>query len=127
MCHPKVITFNFGLHDGPDNETDYATWLTNITDTLEAAAGANTTLLYFTTTLPQGSSEPDNAPDNVKVRDLNTIAKTIMDKRNILVVDLYATMKTCGPVCEACKPHCEPEGYQFLVDHAIAPAVKAHL
>eukprot|EP00041_Stephanoeca_diplocostata_P029937 m.893475 g.893475 ORF g.893475 m.893475 type:complete len:86 (+) comp23660_c1_seq3:343-600(+) len=59
-----------------------------------------------------------------QVRAQNAIATDIMRQHNIPVVDLYATMEACGTACVACKPHCEPAGYEYLVTNAIAPAVK---
>jgi hypothetical protein len=40
---------------------------------------------------------------------------------------LYKTMHECGDACKDCKPHCPAAGYQYLVDHAIVPAIKKAL
>eukprot|EP00041_Stephanoeca_diplocostata_P029935 m.893447 g.893447 ORF g.893447 m.893447 type:complete len:293 (+) comp23660_c1_seq2:155-1033(+) len=120
----KVITFNFGLHDAGDTDSAYRAYMENITATLQHDTGPATHLVYFTTTIPEGSAEPAGDPNNVRVRAQNAIATDIMRQHNIPVVDLYATMEACGTACVACKPHCEPAGYEYLVTNAIAPAVK---
>lgn len=119
---------NYGLHDGTTPLENYTTSMNNITSTILAAVKPfNTTVLYFSTTIPGGSVEPVNASDNVRVRALNKVAAAVMQRQGVPVVDLYATMKACGTDCEACKPHCQPAGYSYLVQHAIAPAVLAAL
>lgn len=126
----KVITFNFGLHDGGTSLANYTANMENITTTLVAIAKeTGATLIYVTTTIPGGSAEPTTAPDNIKVQQLNVAALSVIAKaaHPITVLDLYATMKACGAACATCKPHCEPTGYQYLVTNGLAPAVKKAL
>jgi len=106
----------------------YTSSLANITSTiLSSVRGFNTSVLYFATTIPGGSAEPASAADNLKVQALNKAARGVMAAAGIKVLDLYQTMKSCGTACTQCKPHCQPAGYSYLVDNAIAPAVRAAL
>jgi len=121
----KVITFNFGLHDGPTDLGAYTDNLANITTTLVGvAADTGASLLYVTTTIPGGAAEPASAPDRTKVEQLNAAALKVVAAHNIAVVDLYATMEACGAACDGCKPHCGPDGYAYLVEHGLLPAVR---
>ena len=123
-----VITFNFGLHDGATANDVYRTNLTTV-HALVRDAAPTAKLVYILTTVPDMGS-PGNLQDQ-KVQQLNSIAKEVMDtgagsnSSAVTVVDLHATMLTCGDACKSCAPHCGPDGYQYLVDHALAPAVKA--
>ena len=67
------------------------------------------------------------SPDDKRAQQLNSIAAEIMSARSITTVDLYAAMLECGEPCKACKPHCSPDGYRYLTEHAIVPAIKAAL
>lgn len=131
-----VITFNFGLHDGAEDNITYRKGLSEIADTILAAAKVPlpqrkqpATVLYFLTTMPGGSHSVPGAlsPSEKRVLELNEIATTIMVERNVTVVDLHKTMQECGKLCEGCKPHCPPEGYKYLSDHAIVPAISKAL
>ena len=131
-----VITFNYGLHDGADTNASYLSGISSIADQLiDTAKSANPSkpsrLIYFQTTIPGGANSVPGepvSPNDQRVIELNDIAKGVMDSRNITVVDLYATMTACGKLCSGCKPHCSnPAGYQYLVDHAIVPAIKKAL
>lgn len=132
-----VITFNFGLHDGSDSNSTYFSGLSAIADKILSDAKASAPqrngpaqIIYFLTTIPGGSgSVPGEpvSPDDKRVQELNEIASQIMSKRNITVVDLYKTMTECGEACKGCKPHCPPEGYEYLTEHAIVPAIKRAL
>lgn len=87
-------------------------------------------LIYFLTTIPGGANSVPGepvSPNDRKVIELNAIASDIMKARKIPVVDLYATMTACGKECSGCKPHCGSEGYKYLVDHAIVPAIRKAL
>jgi hypothetical protein len=95
-----------------------------------AQAQTQARLIYFLTTCPGGpNSVPGEpvSPGEQRVRELNEIAGKVMHAKNITVVDLHQTMVECGAVCKECRPHCPPAGYQYLVDHAIAPAIKKAL
>ena len=67
------------------------------------------------------------SPGNQRVLELNALAASVMAAREIPVVDLFATMTQCGAACDACKPHCDAAGYEYLVAHAIAPAIEKAL
>ena len=87
-------------------------------------------LIYFMTTIPGGANSVPGepvSPNDKKVQELNAVAAGVMAARGIATVDLYATMTQCGAACSDCKPHCPPGGYQYLVDHAIAPAIRKAL
>ena len=127
---------NYGLHDGSDSNATYLANMESISDQLvETAKAANpakpSRLIYFQTTIPGGANSVPGepvSPNDQKVLELNEIAAGVMAKRNITVVDLYATMTACGNVtCGACKPHCGTSGYTYLVENAIVPAIKKAL
>lgn len=131
-----VITFNYGLHDGDSTNASYSTALASVADqlvevakTAKPDASAKTALIYFLTTHSDGGVVPGEpvTPGNRRVLELNAIATEIMTQRNITTVDLFATMTACGDPCKSCAPHCGPAGYQYLVDHAIAPAIRSAL
>jgi hypothetical protein len=123
-----MLTLAVALTNAHTHDTRYTANMRNITTTLVAAAAqANATLLFVTTTIPGGASEPVTSPDHAKVIALNTAATQIVSAHSITVIDLYATMKACGAACDACKPHCQPEGYQYLVTNGLYPAVKKAL
>jgi len=121
-----VVTFNFGLHDQDPHESvdSYADNLRAIATTL-AATGAP--LLLFTTTMPGGSAEPLNSTAERRVQQLNAAALGVAAEFNVPAVDLYGAMQACAAACASCQPHCDSDGYEFLVQQAIAPAVKAAL
>ena len=130
----EVITFNYGLHDGGDTNESYRAHMESIADQLLATAklvGAKPArLIYFQTTIPGGANSVPGepvSPGDKQVRELNAVALEIMTARNITTVDLYKTMTTCGKTCSGCKPHCDAAGYQYLVDAAIAPAIRKAL
>lgn len=126
-----VISFNFGLHDAAETNSTYRAGLISVTEQLRAATDA--ALVYFLTTIPGGAhSVPGEpvSPSDRRVMELNEIARQVMatfDKPAVQVVDLYESMRQCGEPCYSCKPHCGPEGYQYLSDHAIVPAIKKAL
>ena len=131
-----VITFSFGLHDGADSNASFTDGLSSIADQLlQTAKDAATPgrrparLVYFQTTIPggAGSVPGSESPNDKRAQRLNAIAAEIMGARGITIIDLYRTMLECGDACKTCKPHCGPEGYQYLTDHAIVPAIKAAL
>jgi hypothetical protein len=126
-----VITFNYGLHDGSDTNASYHKGIASIADQLVATShsvhrSGSATLIYFATTHSDGGVVPGEpvTPGNQRVLELNELALHVMEERNITFVDLFQTMTDCGAICSACKPHCDAQGYQYLVDHAIAPAIK---
>lgn len=124
----NVITFNFGLHDLDTPTEDYKARLANIADHLSAfSKGTGAAVLYFTTTMPGGSGEDPKGADAEHIAELNVAAAQIAEDRSFKVVDLHSTMKACGDACKSCQPHCNADGYKYLVDHAILPAVKAAL
>jgi hypothetical protein len=150
LPHWDVVTFNFGLHDLGDTNESYSAGLSHIADAILNATTTTTTVnndddgsdtnstanpgaqqkgaqhvIYFQTTSPDGSGA--SGPGEQRVLEMNALAATIMAARNIPVVDLYQTMTDCGDTCKDCQPHCSPAGYQYLVDHAITPAVRAAL
>ena len=130
-----VITFNFGLHDGGDTNASYVSNLTTIADRLaEVAKAANPSnpskLIFFLTTIPGGANSVPGepvSPDDKRVQELNLLARHIMAARDIPVVDLYAAMTACGKACAGCRPHCPAAGYEYLVEHAIIPAIRRAL
>jgi len=130
-----VITFNYGLHDGSDTNASYVAGLVSIANQLvnvsKDVAVTNmskksASLIYFATTHSDGGVVPGEpvTPGNQRVLELNELASHIMEARNITYIDLFQTMTECGEICNACNPHCDGKGYQYLVDHAIAPAIK---
>lgn len=124
----SVVAFNFGLHDLNTSTKDYKARLASIAANLSAVSTATgAAILCFTTTMPGGSGEDPEEAAAAHVAELNVAATQVAASRSITVVDLHATMKACGDACKACKPHCETEGYKYLVDHAILEAVRAAL
>lgn len=131
----NVITFNYGLHDGSETNSTYLTGITSIANQLMETASLisnasktnnQTKLIYFSTTHSDGGVVPGQpiTPGNQRVLELNAIATKVMQERNITVVDLFETMTQCGSTCNSCNPHCNAAGYQYLVEHAIVPAIQ---
>jgi hypothetical protein len=112
----------------------YAAALSAVADQLLATAKEvgpkPARLIYFETTIPGGANSVPGepvSPSDKKVLELNAVAREIMSARSIPTVDLYATMTRCGDACKSCKPHCGPDGYEYLVQNAILPAIKKAL
>ena len=128
--HWDVILFNFGLHDMvyKDQQNKYdvlngkvSVSLDEYKKNLELIAAklkkTKATLIFLTTTVV-----PENSPGR-KVEDpakYNEVAKEVMKKNGITVVDLYATSLTVHP--QNSKPgnvHYTPEGYELLAKQII--------
>ena len=104
-----VITFNFGIHDRRTSEKDYKTRLTQITTRLKAT-GAK--LLWVNTTpVPPGAHEYVKGASEQK----NRTAATLMQSREIPIVDLYSAvlpMLAKYQIPKNC--HFKHSGYDFL-------------
>lgn len=137
---PDVIMFNWGLHDGPlQNSTSpgqyglpavYAAELENITVQLKAAQ-PQAKLLFALTSAFMCSATSDGC-----VVNLNNQAAAIMAKHNIPTINLHdAIVGQCGtpPVAKCFNqtgcfcPHCPQAngvGYEYLATNVIVPAIK---
>lgn len=141
---PDVLMFNFGLHDGPlgnktipgqqGNSTVYPGELEQIAKKLAdyASASSGKVKLLFALTSPMLCNV--NADGNVQ--SLNNVALSIMQKYKIPVLDVHKSIvNKCGvPPQSSCFntancycPHCPGEGYVWLAQSTIAPAIRAML
>jgi len=145
LLRPDVIMFNWGLHDGPlGNSTVpgqaglpdvYAAQLEVITQKL-AAAEPQAKLLFALTSPSMCNPKGDGC-----VVNLNNQAKAIMQRHGIPTINLHdAIVKQCGPPSpkSACWghrgcfcPHCPGggpgQGYDWLANTTIVPALRALL
>eukprot|EP00035_Acanthoeca_spectabilis_P017694 m.372093 g.372093 ORF g.372093 m.372093 type:complete len:201 (-) comp16686_c1_seq18:4568-5170(-) len=139
---------NWGLHDGPQlfnqppaNVTipgqegpmsAYVPELTNITTRLQAYAKDTGAKLLFAITSPMlANVQADN-----DVLELNRRAAAIMADAGVPTVNLHsAVVGKCGaapqPTCfnhpDCFSPHCSAEGYAWLANSTIAPAIRSQL
>lgn len=140
--HADVIMFNWGMHDGPmSNATDpgqnlpptnYVAELTQIVENLLIFNATYGGKVIFVATTPYLCSTASNGC----VETLNNWAIAIMESYGIPVVSAYdAIISKCGGVvpvqsCFATSgcfcPHC-PNGYSWVVDTVIAPAILSFL
>jgi len=136
-----LIIVNFGMHDGPLGNatvpgqnappTNYAKELGEILDMLVAYKNKSQkkklTLVYALTTAFICSSTSNGC-----VQNLNNQAKILAATRGFIVVDPYsAIINKCGPVPNpgcgfqgAWCPHNNADGYQWLVNTALAEPIK---
>lgn len=138
---PDVLMFNWGLHNslagnctppcvpgqsGPPSE--YAPNLEKIVQSLMDAPALKHSKLIFAITSP----DLCNARIDAIQVALNEQAKDIMAKHHIPTVDLYAAITgECGavpqPECFGRKgcfcPHCPGEGYKWLANATLVPAI----
>jgi len=140
VLKPDLIMFNWGLHDGPmsndtvpgqnGNTTNYASELETIVQRLLQVSPVNKLLFGLTTPMLC------NVNDDGCVMNLNNQAVTVMNKYKIATVDLHAAIVNyCGPVpqdscfgeTDCFCPHCVSQGYQWLAENVIAPAMKVLL
>eukprot|EP00928_Gymnodinium_smaydae_P000366 TRINITY_DN10141_c0_g1_i1.p1 TRINITY_DN10141_c0_g1~~TRINITY_DN10141_c0_g1_i1.p1 ORF type:complete len:354 (-),score=45.45 TRINITY_DN10141_c0_g1_i1:186-1193(-) len=139
---PDLIVFNWGLHNalsgnktgtkyidgnyGPP--TEYAPYLKPIMERVRKAAPK---VLFALTT-------PDlcNADIDQIVVTLNQQAISIAKDAGVPILDLYAPIvKKCGPVptascfgMQGCYcPHCNADGYAWIAQSALAPAIRSLL
>jgi hypothetical protein len=138
---PDLILFNWGMHDGPmTNNTvpgqnappdNYTAELTNLTVRLKAFAAATGSKLAFAHTTPfLCTAQQDGC-----VQNLNNQASAIMAAAGIPTLDPYSpVIAKCGKAPQSscfnstgcfC-PHC-PNGYSWLADNFVAPALRAML
>eukprot|EP00035_Acanthoeca_spectabilis_P017692 m.372006 g.372006 ORF g.372006 m.372006 type:complete len:394 (-) comp16686_c1_seq14:4568-5749(-) len=143
-----LVMFNWGLHDGPQlfnqppaNVTipgqegpmsAYVPELTNITTRLQAYAKDTGAKLLFAITSPMlANVQADN-----DVLELNRRAAAIMADAGVPTVNLHsAVVGKCGaapqPTCfnhpDCFSPHCSAEGYAWLANSTIAPAIRSQL
>lgn len=138
---PDLITFNWGMHDGPLGNstnpgqnlppTNYAVQLESIVQSLVAfSSKTGAKLLYIKTTAYMCSEASDGC-----VMNLNNQADAIMVKYGIPTVNPHdAILGWCGPVPNsACFgqnqcfcPHCPGVGYEHLTA-LLAPVMRAML
>ena len=110
------------------NSSEYEAEMTRVTARLvayAAASGGKTRLMYGLTT----PYLCDASTDAVITGTLNAAAARIMASNNIWTVDMHGPLiAKCGaaPTAAFC-PHCNSAGYTWLVQTAIAPAIRAAL
>jgi len=93
--HHAVIHFNNGLHGWHLTNEQYEKGLRKYVKFLKAKKSQKCVLIY-SFTIPYPSVEPGQKLDPVKnqvVIDRNRIARKIMDKNGITVIDLYGLME----------------------------------
>lgn len=152
LAHPTgetfvadVVLFNWGLHDGPQlftfppanvtvpgqegNMAVYASQLVNITARLQTYANVTGAKLLFAITSPMMA---DLVADQ-DVSELNRRAVGVMEAAGVPMVDLHAAVVgKCGSVPQSScfgaddcfSPHCGPDGYEWLANSTIAPAIQ---
>ena len=145
---PDVAWFNFGLHSLNLNprkpEYGLRNYASTFHDDLRAVteklvewskASMPRTKLIFGLTTPMLYSENTDG----LIRQHNEVARTIMSKHGVATVDMHApVVQTCGQASgnrkQGCfgdsrcwDPHCSQEGYMWLANTVIAPAIRAAL
>ena len=140
---PDVVFFNWGLHNlvapggavvpGQSGTTDdYLPHLRNITARLAQLRAAHGTRLVFGLTSP----EMCDADLDATVRALNAQAQALMDASDVPTVDLHAAVvAACGaPPQTECLgeagggcPHYSSDGYAYIANTTVAPAIRAAL
>lgn len=135
---PDVLYFNFGLHNLNENRLpgqsgpieEYAPYLDKIAQQL-AALDPKTKVVFGITT-----PEMCNAASDDVVVNNNKDAVDIMAKYNIPTVDMHAPIieecgpapnKTCLGINNCFCPHCSGDGYQWISERTIAPAIRQAL
>jgi hypothetical protein len=139
-----LIYFNNGMHNtgegaawivpGQSGEpAAYSSELAALAAGLSAWAAAGSSRSLFGITSPMLCNA---SIDSIISSSLNPSAAAIMQSLGVPTVDLYsAIVAKCGPVPTAscfglagcfC-PHCNSEGYQWLAEQVIAPAIRAAL
>jgi hypothetical protein len=124
-----VIVFNFGLHDlvhkDKDNKYDIngtvSVPLDKYRKNLETIVGklreTTAVLLFATTTMVPENSSGRRTEDPARY---NEVARDVMRKNGIGLIDLYTGSLTIHP--QNSKPgnvHYTPEGYELLANHVI--------
>jgi hypothetical protein len=107
----------------------YAAELKNITQRLIAFTKSVGAKLLFAITSPMMAElKPDQ-----DVCELNRRAAEVMAELNVDTVDLHAAIVgKCGAVPQAScfghsncfSPHCSPEGYEWLANSTLVPAIE---
>ena len=137
---PDVLYFNWGIHSavaGSDEAQNYAKYLSWIVQELTAWARSSSdnedkVKLIFALTSPWLN---DKDKDDVIIEH-NEQAKRLMDMYGIPTVDLHSPIiEKCGePPQAACfnktecwSPHCKGEGYEWLAETTVTPAIRALL
>jgi len=137
-----IVTFNWGLHDGPlGNRTDpgqqedpskYREELTQIATQMKATLPSTTKLLFLLTSPDMCSETSDGC-----VRNLNNQAREVMASLGIPTLDIYTPIlqlcggsvpnATCLGLPECFCPHCRGPGYEFMANTTIVPKLRSML
>ncbi len=118
--HHAVIHFNNGLHGWHLNKEQYRKGLERYVKFLKRHKSKKCVLIYSLTT-PVSSETPGQKLDPVRnktVMERNEVAREIMAKNGITVIDLYGLMEPELDKYVASKGnlHYKGEGYQMMAD-----------